>query len=192
MSGSLRAFFALEPDTQARRLAARVRETLATRRDGDGVKWVRDEALHVTLRFLGRVESDDVGKLIERVGDRLRGASEFELALGDLQGFPTERRPRVVVLGLEPEEPAVRLARRVEGGVVDAGFDPEERPFRAHLTLGRVRRGRRAPRLDGVPRPEFHPFTVREVVLFQSLLERDGAHYIPLERLPLAADTVTP
>jgi 2'-5' RNA ligase len=192
MSDSLRAFFAFEPDEAARRAAGAARDDLARRPHGDGVKWIRDEDFHVTLRFLGQIGADAVPPLVERVEARLRDESGFDLSLGEVGAFPSLRRPRVIVIGLEPEEPAARLARAVERGVTDAGFAPEERPFRAHMTLGRVRRGRRAPRLDPPPAPQGPPFPVREVVLFQSHLESHGARYVPLERLSLRADPVTP
>ncbi|MGH0037618.1 MAG: RNA 2',3'-cyclic phosphodiesterase [Myxococcota bacterium] len=192
MSETLRAFFAVEPDEAARRAAGRVRDVLRRRPHGDGVHWVRDESLHVTLRFLGQVAREAVAPLVEHVEARLEDEPSFELTLGGLGAFPSGRRARVVWLALEPAAPAERLARAVERGVTDAGFAPEERPFRAHLTLGRVRRARRAPRLDDPPAAEAQPFSVREVVLFQSRLHRDGARYTPLERLSLRADPLTP
>lgn len=192
MSGSLRAFFAFEPDGPSRRAAGAVRDALVGRPHGDGVKWVRDEDLHVTLRFLGAIAAEDVVPLVESVEAQLDDEPAFELRLGELGSFPPGRRARVVWLALEPAEPAERLARAVERGVAEVGFAPEERPFRAHLTLGRVRRGRRAPRLDDVPAPQAPPFPVREVVLFESRLGSHGARYTPLERMSLRADPVTP
>lgn len=192
MSRSLRAFFAFEPDEHARRVAGSVRDALAARPHGDGVKWVRDDAFHVTLRFLGAVGEDALAPLVECVEARLAGEPAFELGLAGVGAFPSGRRPRIVWIGLAPEEPAAKLASAVERGVVDAGFAPEERPFHAHITLGRVRRGRRAPRLDEAPVTPGPPFSVHEVVLFQSHLGNDGARYTPLERLSLRADPVTP
>jgi len=192
VSDPLRAFFALEPDPASRRAAGVVRDALASRPHGDGVKWVRDDEFHVTVRFLGQVAAATVAPLVERVGAQLRDVPGFDLALDGLHAFPTPRRPRVIVLDLEPAAPAERLAAAVERGVLEAGFAPEDRPFHGHLTLGRVRRGRRAPPLDDVSPVGAPPFPVREVVLFQSHLDRNGSRYTPLERLSLAAATVTP
>jgi 2'-5' RNA ligase len=88
-----------------------------------------------------------------------------------------------VVLDLEPERPLARLAAAVEAGVGGAGLPAEERAFRAHLTLGRVR-GRELGALPSLPASGVD-FPVAEVVLYQSQLHREGARYTPLERIPL-------
>ena len=180
----IRAFFAAEISDDARRAAAALIRELREAPDGDEVRWVRPETLHVTLRFLGDVEPDRVAELAARVGEALADAAPFELRLGEAVAFPSPRRPRVVALGVAPEEPLVELAGRVERGVVAAGLPPEERRFRAHLTLGRLR-GRRLPELASVPAPEASPFAVDEVVLFSSELRPEGALHTPLERIAL-------
>ena len=180
----LRLFFAIELDDAAREAAAAVARELRRRPGGDGVRWVRTEALHVTLRFLGNVEAARVPALTESVRREVAPLAAFASRLGAAQLFPTPRRPRVVAIGLSPEEPIARLAAAVERGVVGAGFEPEERPFRAHLTLGRVRE-RRFPEVHDLGVAEAREFQVREAVLFRSELLPSGARHTPLERLSL-------
>ncbi len=179
---AIRAFLAVELDQPAREAAARLARDLE-RRD-PGVRWVRPEGYHVTLHFLGDVEPDRVPALSKSVGHALAALAPFRLRLGALRLLPDARRPRVVALGLEPESELRALAEAVERGVVATGFPAAERPFRAHLTLGRSReRGARV----GLPEcvPPGPAFPVREVVLFQSQLHAQGARHTPLERFAL-------
>ena len=82
----------------------------------------------------------------------------------------------------------MELAAAVERAVVAEGFPPEERPFRAHLTLGRVR-DRRFPTVAALAVPAAE-FAVEEAVLFRSELSSAGSRYTPLARLQLGAGQV--
>jgi len=183
----LRTFFAVEIGDAARREACAVAERLAAEPAGDAVRWARPEAYHVTLRFLGPTPRERVGEVAAAVRAATRDASPFDLRLGPLHGFPTPRRPRVVVIDLEPREPIDALAARVDAAVVASGFAAEARAFHPHVTLGRVReRSRRAPLLDGkLGAQEPAPFRVEEIVFYQSVLAPGGSQYTPLERIPL-------
>ncbi len=136
----MRAFFAVDLDEGARQAASRAARSLRSASRGP-VSWVRPENYHVTLRFLGEIPPERAESLAARAGAAVAPVEPFDLRLGGPHPFPSPRRPRVVVLDLTPEEPLLGLARRVEEAVVEAGFAAEERPLRAHLTLGRVRGG---------------------------------------------------
>ncbi len=184
----VRAFFAVALDAAARRAAAAWTQRLRERPCGDAVRWVREESLHVTLQFLGDIDPARVSDLVRAVALETAGVQPFRLQLGSAHLFPSERRPRVVALDLEPQQPLEALAGAVARGVAAAGFALEARPFRAHLTLGRVKR-RGAQRLD-VTAPDTvggEACDVTEAVLFRSELQRSGARYTPLERVPLGA-----
>src|SRR5262245_269882 len=163
---TIRAFIAVELSDAARRAAAAVCQALRAAAGGPDVRWVRPEALHVTLRFLGQLETSRLPALVESVAAALAGSAPFRLELGAVQLFPGPGRPRVVVLEVGPEAPLAALAAAVERGVVAAGCEPEPRRFRPHLTLGRVR-GRAAPDVATAPPPP-SPFEVTEAVLFRS------------------------
>jgi 2'-5' RNA ligase len=181
---TLRAFLAAEIGEGARRALAEAAGRLAREVRGRGVRWARPETYHVTLRFLGEIEVERVAPLAARVAEAVAGVAPFELRLGALVAFPGPRRPRVIAATLEPEAALEALARRVEAAVVGAGLPPEERPFRPHLTLGRVRdRAHPDPAAAG-PLPA-EPFRVAEVVLFRSDPRENGALHTPLERLAL-------
>jgi len=180
----VRAFFAIELDASARLAAAQVASELRARPGGDGVRWVRPENLHVTLRFLGEIAPERVAPLAACVREQTAALAPFGLRLGALTSLPPNRRARVVVLELAPGEPLAALAAAVERGVVAAGCAPEPRAFRAHLTLGRVREGAAPPSLAAPAVPPAG-FDVTEAVLFASELHPSGSRYTPLERIPL-------
>ncbi len=187
-SGQIRAFFAIELGADARRVAAAVAQRLQQDPGGDGVRWVRPEALHVTLRFLGEIEASAAAPLARRASEELATLRPFALQLGPAELFPSPRRPRVVALGLEPTAPLLELAAALERAVVAEGFPPEERPFRAHLTLGRVKE-RSFPSVAALALPAAE-LAVEQAVLFRSELSSAGSLYLPLERVPLGAGRV--
>jgi len=192
---AIRAFFALELGDGARRRAVALADAVRAAVGEEDLRWVREESLHVTLRFLGQTDVARLGDLVREVGAATRGVERFALRLGAVGAFPSPRRPRVVAVGLEPVAPLAALAAALERGVVAAGLPADPRPFRPHLTLARVRRGRR-PRL---PEPESldavtasvtapgEAWEVVETVLFRSDLTPGGARYSPLERIPIGA-----
>jgi len=179
----VRAFFAVELGASARAAAAGVVDDLRRRDERHAVRFTRPESLHVTLRFLGDVGVERLGGLLECVTKEAAGVAPFAFGLGALLAFPSARRPRVLAARIEPAEPLAHAAAAVERGCVAAGFAPEVRPFRSHLTLGRVKHGR-LPCIGHVEIPDHDPMPVRDAVLFQSELRPEGARYTPLERVP--------
>ncbi len=186
-SATLRAFLAVELSPAARRAVAELLVELRAAPGADRVRWVRPENLHVTLRFLGDVPRDRVPALAEGVRCEVAGLPPFALRLG----APGWLSGRVFFLELLPAAPLVALAEAVERGVVAAGAEPEARPFRPHLTLGRLRRGGR-PGVTSAVTAESDPFAVEEVVLFESRLLPGGAHYTARERMALGGSRSSP
>ena len=184
----IRSFFAIDlPDSfeeEIRRLQDRLRQT------GADVKWVRPESVHLTLKFLGNVPEDMVEPLAEAAGRRISGHSEIHLGLKGVGVFPSRRKARVVWLGLDGDLNGLEgLQKDMETAAAAFGFAQEKRPFKPHLTMGRIRSGRKRAELlaelDGLqPRPL--EFTVRAVILFKSDLKPSGAVYTALKQLPLA------
>jgi 2'-5' RNA ligase len=183
---NLRLFWALEIGAAARARAAGVAAALREQPGGRDVRWVREESLHVTLRFLGATDPARVADLEREVDLATRGIAPFSASLAGALLFPSARRPRVVALALEPAAELGALAARVERGTVAAGFPAEPRAFRPHLTLGRARdsRGVRLA-VTGSVTAHGDAWDVTETVLFRSDLAPGGARYTPLARVPL-------
>jgi 2'-5' RNA ligase len=104
------------------------------------VKWVDPDSLHVTLKFLGDVEPERLRAVWSSAVQALDGGQPFTVRFRGLGAFPNPGRARVVWAGIrEGAEALADLAARVEEACEKHGFPREGRPFRAHITLGRVR-----------------------------------------------------
>ena len=185
MSGeTLRAFFALDLPSAVQVRAAQAAEELR-RAVPEGVRWVPAENLHLTLKFLGDVGERQVPQLVERALAKLAPVSPFEVELSGFGALPNARTARVVWLGVSKgSREMARIARKLDAAGASIGVERERRPFRAHLTLGRLRSPARAA-LERAATPEEISFRVQEIVLYESRLSSDGARYSPLARLPL-------
>lgn len=146
---------------------------------------VRPELWHLTLRFLGEVDEVGCDRIVREVDSAERGPA-FTLRWGGPGAFPRPQRATVLWLGAEEgEAEAGRLAAVVEEAVEAAGFPPEDRPFRCHLTLSRIRPDQDVtPVLDAVP-PLGLVMPVDRVVLYRSHLGRGGPRYEEIETFPL-------
>ena len=144
--------------------------------------------LHVTLKFLGQIEAALVEPIAEAIGAVAARTPPFELGVHGLGAFPTPARPRIVWVGLEPAAPLAALAGDLDAALGTLGIPRESRPFAAHVTLGRVREGRRnAAFADALARPvECGRWPVTRVSLMRSELHPRGARYTELTSVVLA------
>jgi 2'-5' RNA ligase len=158
--------------------------------DAATVRWVRMDGLHVTLRFIGPVDEPRIPALAAAVDDVARHQGPFRVSISGGGAFPAPARPRLLWLGLtggvaELSSLATRLGSRLEA----LGWPPDERPFRAHLTLARcdgVRAGPAVAReLALVAEPLTVEFEANRVVLFESLTGRGPARYLPVHEARL-------
>jgi RNA 2',3'-cyclic 3'-phosphodiesterase len=103
------------------------------------VRWVAIPSIHLTLKFLGEVNPEAIPKLQVFLNEACKSERRIELVLRGLGCFPNARNPRVIWCGIEGEtDSLLRLQHSVESACAQLGFAPEDRPFRPHLTLGRV------------------------------------------------------
>ncbi|MCP4004034.1 MAG: RNA 2',3'-cyclic phosphodiesterase [bacterium] len=187
MSEPLRTFIAVPLPESVRDSAA---EALADARValGERARWTPAENLHLTLKFLGDVDRDQLPKLIQRLQAKLAGVAVFEAALGGLGAFPNAREASVLWLGVTTGlSDLAKLARKVDAASKVVGVAREKRPFRAHLTLARLRTPERVD-VERMKAPEEVPFRVEQVILYESRLSPDGARHVPLAHLPLGVD----
>ena len=186
---TIRTFVAVPVGEEIERTVERVEAAL--KRSRAGVKWVKPANVHITLKFLGGVEAGRLSEVSEALGRALEGVPAFDAAVSGVGTFPPNpARARVVWLGLtEGLEDMKSLAARVEEAMAEIGFAKEKRPFKSHLTIGRVRRG--AGGLDvlgkSIAEVEFKPLklAVDRVNLVKSELTPSGAIYTVLEEFGL-------
>lgn len=169
-------------------LRERIAEAAGPLRRLGGVRWVATEQIHLTLRFIGEVDADRVDAIGAAIGRRVRPLPGFSLSLTSAGAFPLVRRARVVWIGVRSTPALARVHESVERALVDSGVAPDPRPFRPHLTLGRVERGRSPVALArAIEDFAIHAsFDVAEVSLMRSELGPTGTRHTEVAALDLA------
>ena len=177
----IRLFVALRPPPA-------IRAQLAATMDGVlGARWQDDEQLHITSRFIGEVErpvAEDIAAALGQIH-----ADAPVVALQGVGRF--ERRGATTALwaGIAPHDALAALHRKVDQACIRAGLLPEHRAYLPHVTLARLARGAAGPDADrwiathaGLASA---PFALPHLVLYESILNRDGARYEPVMRWAL-------
>ena len=191
---SIRVFIALVLPTQT--IEALTRTICALKQEiPAGVRWVDPSGIHLTLKFLGNIQPALTGQVFEAMthATQINDSGGFDLGLTQLGVFPNPRQPRVLWAGIQGKLNALAgLQVRVEEATSRIGFAPEQRPYRPHLTLGRVRQGVPPParlqigqavsvaKLEPSP-----PWMVDSLHLIQSDRRPEGAIYTSLGSVPL-------
>lgn len=190
-SEELRLFVAIELEEAALGALGTLQSELR-RRGLDGLRWVRPEGIHLTLKFLGETPADRVPAIRQALAGAVKGMPAHTVSLGGLGTFGGRRNPRVVWVDLRGDlETLGELQQRVERALEAAGFPREGRSFSAHLTLARVRPETArelseavALAVEAVRTPDGE-IPVREVSLMRSRLGPGGAAYERLAAFPL-------
>jgi 2'-5' RNA ligase len=153
------------------------------------LRWVRPEGLHLTFHFEGALPEGLVADVGRAMGRAAADHTPFQLRVAGIGAFPDGRHPRVIWAGVEGQlEELASLARSVEREVKAIGLKPDK-PFKAHLTLARVRQGVSAGELEAIShtlqtqggrRPSKADFVVDELTLVHSRLDPGGSIYTPL------------
>ena len=126
--------------------------------------------------------------LIANVRAQVEGAiQQAILMFGGLQLFPNPYRPRVIVLEITPQDDLAMLSKLIGEGIKTSHYEIENRPFRAHLTLGRIKQpqGLNLRFLSEFKSPGIEKVVVGEVVLFRSEPQPEGSHYTVVEKVAL-------
>lgn len=148
---------------------------------GADVRTVPAEQLHLTLAFLGQVPDEAAAPLAAALDEATRPFAAFDAQLSGVGAFPHARRPRVVWAGALDPRPLVTLALAVRGSLAAAGHPGDEKDFRAHVTLARVRSERDLDKIVAFlrehARDPLPTIPVREVRLYRSVLGPGGASH---------------
>jgi 2'-5' RNA ligase len=178
-----RAFVAVVPPPE---VLDALEAQLALAKEGSGLRWMRQDQLHFTLQFLGRVhDADGVTAALER---EVSSVESFTARLKGCGAFPSVRRARIVWIGVDEGTEGMRtLADRVHAATEPFGHEREDRAYTPHLTVARASRQHAVQAVlsrvgDDAIGPEWR---VGEVVLFESDTRPDGAVHTERQRFAL-------
>ncbi len=186
MPDIIRAFIAVTLPEPLTAIVSGVQQNLKAR--GLHIAWVAPGNVHLTLKFLGDIESTDIDPIADVMNACAQSMAPLTVAALGLGVFPDLRRPRVVWLGITGGMPQlIAFQKDLDAGLTALGkgrFKPEERPFKGHLTLGRIKAGLdtgilvKALRETG--KVESSAVTIHAIHLIQSRLTSSGSIYTPL------------
>lgn len=168
------------------RLPAAVRARLLGLMGGvAGARWLPDDQLHLTLRFIGEVDrhlARDVDAALSSVHH-----PGFSIALNGIGAFDRRGEPVTLWAGVAPHEPLRALHKKVDQALVRVGVEPDRRAYMPHITIARLPRGAGPvgsliQQSGGLSGPLF---AVEEFRLYESSLTPDGPIYSVVERYPL-------
>jgi RNA 2',3'-cyclic 3'-phosphodiesterase len=149
------------------------------------IRWVRSENIHLTLKFLGDVEAVKIGEIAEAISKTVKGYTPISLKAKGVGVFPSIKRPRVLWVGLTGQlEVLLKLQKTLDENLKLLGFPGEKRPFKGHLTMGRIKERidvkKFGDALMAFRHFESETFTAGQLVLYKSELKPLGAVYTRL------------
>jgi len=164
----------------------RIRDLLLGAMGGiSGARWLNDDQIHLTLRFIGEVDRHqavDVHAALGGIHHR-----RFEIAINGVGTFDRRGRPETVWAGVAPHEPLKSLHNKVDQAMARVGVAPDQRAFFPHITLARLKPSSGPVRnlLEHSGGLKSGLFTVDQFALIESKLTPDGANYTNIEAYPL-------
>ncbi len=186
----MRAFIGIGLPESCRTAIARALSPF--RNESGRVAWVRDQNLHLTLKFLGEIRPEEVDALATLLSEAGSDVPPFDFDVAGVGAFPSLRAPRVLWVGIrEPLELVGKLQQNIETALSRSGFPREDRPFHPHVTAGRVKGAlppdwgdRFAGALSGI---RFGSARAESFRLYESRLSPAGATYAVVREFPLGA-----
>jgi 2'-5' RNA ligase len=185
---SIRSFLAVDPPREIIDAIGMIQDRLRKNIQGD-IRWVRPQGIHLTLKFFGTIAESDVANISRVVEDTTSTIAPFTLGIKRVGAFPDVKRPRVLWLGMDGDvDILIRLQKEVDAELHKYGFEKEDRPFRPHLTLARIKDPRGliglAKIMEKRENYEAGSFSAAGLNLFKSELTPKGAVYTKLAYFP--------
>ena len=187
---SIRSFLAIELPPEVLNEIAGIQERLKNAIRGY-ISWVRPAGIHLTLKFFGNISESDIQNISQVAQNTIVNVRPFTLNVRRVGAFPDVNRPRVLWLGMDGDvDVLIKLQKEMDRGFQQCGFQKEDRPFRPHLTLARIKEPKGviglAKILEKSEDYEAGSFSVGSLNLFKSELTPKGAIYTKLAAFPFA------
>lgn len=183
----IRAFVAVEISSEAKNEIERIIKYLKTSKIE--AKWVDPAVMHGTLKFLGSVEIENIYNIAFRMRDILSKMDPFKISLSAIGTFPENKHPRAVWVGIDDKKRVMeKLHIEINKLIKEEGIISENRTFKPHITLCRIKSPKNTPRLSGLIKAvKILPIVsfISEIVIFRSDLSPEGAVHTPLCKIPL-------
>lgn len=161
----MRLFFAVQIPLEMRKQVLKDIKFLCSTQLLKGISWVKEEQIHLTLRFLGECAPEELSKL-EKAGNLVANCfSPFTITTTSFGVFPAKFNPRVLWLGLAQSKELINMVNRLNEELLISGYPKEERPFQAHLTIGRIKKTNLSPRNVQVAVEEILKFKMMELFM---------------------------
>jgi 2'-5' RNA ligase len=148
--------------------------------------WTRVENIHLTLKFFGNVAVDRISAISDAIARAAKEVPPFQIGIGGTGVFPKPSRVQVLWIGVsDPSGKLISLQRRLENECANAGFEKEDRAYRPHLTIARIRKPEGARELaDAHLQMKFEPaeIEIKELILFRSELSSKGSRYTAISQ----------
>ena len=191
MTDNIRAFLAIRLPDDVTAALGHLTDQMAQARVG-GLKPVRPENMHLTLKFFGNINARQVESIVDTVTHTAESIRPFTLRLGNVGAYPNNRSPRVLWVGLDGDvAPLQDTHRRIESALGQIAIKPDSREFRPHLTIARIRdrtpnneRRRAAEALFSAEFRSGLPVPVDRISLIHSVLLPEGPQYTTLAEIP--------
>jgi RNA 2',3'-cyclic 3'-phosphodiesterase len=182
-----RVFFAIEMPAEIQEIFAKIIFELKKSYREDAVRWTQPKNLHLTLQFLKAVAVEDIPQLSSKVRHALQAAASFTVRTGNLELFPSAKRPKIISLAVDASENLTNLSAMIGTGIKAANYPLEPRAFRAHLTLGYLNfyPGKKYFLLPEISLPTLPEIRAEKIVLLRSEPAAGGSHYTLLESFSL-------
>lgn len=188
----IRSFLAFELPEDIKTIVTRVSGEV--RKSSLDVRWVRPESIHLTMVFMGDVQSEQIPSMGESVGAVCANHASFTISLKPMGCFPNSRNPRVVWLGIDGDlERMSRFKDDLQSALSPFGIKEEERAFKPHLTLGRFKKPAKSPTELEQMLAKYRELSspacsLNELVFFRSDLKPGGAVYTEMSSWPLSGE----
>lgn len=156
--------------------------------ENEKIRWVPDENLHLTLRFLGRVDSAQIEQIEVALDEFCYTQSGFSFQLERLGHFKKRGKPAVIFIDIAQSGELVDFVSKLENTLTEIGCD-QNLKFKPHLTLGRVKHVKDEQLfyncLDRIERMPVQQIDVRQIVFYESILKPEGVEYLAIRKFQL-------
>ena len=188
----MRLFIAIDLTDNLRKSLSEQMDGLKNSLGDTGIRWVKPSGIHLTLKFLGETPDHKLDEIRNSLKDIATQFAPFEFSIGSFGCFPNPRKPRVFWVGIQdPEGMLARIQHEIEMEFQKIGFASENRPFKAHLTLGRVKKQRSKDefltlkrKIEAVHIGKIGVEKAKEISLIRSVLKPTGAEYFMMGSYP--------